>query len=72
MDREALVYSSDIYMTNVHIMCFKCYIDVFHAHVQCVYSGTSEERTLWEQHFCPLFGGCPLLGGCLIFALYPS
>ena len=35
------------------------------------YSGTSEERTLWEQHFCPLFGGCPLLGGCLIFALYP-
>ena len=35
------------------------------------YSGTSEERTLWERHFCPLFGGCPLLGGCLIFALYP-
>ena len=36
-----------------------------------VYSGTSEERTLWEWHFCPLFRGCPLLGGCLIFALYP-
>ena len=35
------------------------------------YSETSEERTLWERHFCPLFGGCPLLGGCLIFALYP-
>ena len=35
------------------------------------YSGTSEERTLWERPFCPLFGGCPLLGGCLIFALYP-
>ena len=35
------------------------------------YSETSEERTLWERHFCPLFGGCPLLGGCLIFTLYP-
>ena len=39
--------------------------------IAVVYSGTSEERTLWERHFCPLFGGCPLLGGCLIFALYP-
>ena len=28
-----------------------------------VYSGTSEERTLWERHFCPFFGGCPSLGG---------
>ena len=28
-----------------------------------VYSGTSEERTLWERHFCPFFGGCPYLGG---------
>ena len=37
-----------------------------------IYSGTSEERTLLERHFCPLFGGCPLLGGCLIFALYIS
>ena len=36
-----------------------------------LYSGTSEERTLWERYFCPLFRGCPLLGGCLIFALYP-
>ena len=35
------------------------------------YSETSEERTLWERHFCPLFGGCPLLRGCLIFVLYP-
>ena len=40
--------------------------------IRDVYSGTSEERTLWERHFCPLFGGCPLLGGCLIFALYIS
>ena len=27
------------------------------------YSGTSEQRTLWERVFCPLFGGCPYLGG---------
>ena len=27
------------------------------------YSGTSEERTIWEQRFCPFFGGCPYLGG---------
>ena len=32
-----------------------------------MYSRTSEERTLWEQAFCPLFGGCPYLGGSLIF-----
>ena len=23
-------------------------------------SGASEQRTLWEHDFCPLFGGCPL------------
>ena len=28
-----------------------------------IYSGTSEERTLWERHFCPFLGGCPSLGG---------
>ena len=27
------------------------------------YSGTSEERTIWEQRFCPLFRGCPYLEG---------
>ena len=29
------------------------------------YSRTSEQRTLWEQAFCPLFGGYPYLGGSL-------
>ena len=48
-------------LLNLGILCY----------YDSIYSGTSEERTLWEQHFCPLFGGCPLLGGCLIFALYP-
>ena len=24
------------------------------------YSKTSEERTIWDWGFCPLFGGCPL------------
>ena len=39
-----------------------------HENIQLVweYSGTSEERTLWEWHFCPFFGGCPYLGGSLI------
>ena len=32
-----------------------------------VYSRTSEQRTLWERVFCPLFGGCPYLGGSLYF-----
>ena len=27
------------------------------------YSRASKHRTLWEQAFCPLFGGCPYLGG---------
>ena len=40
--------------------CFpESYLPVY-AHL---YSRTSEERTLWEQRFCPLFGGCPYLGG---------
>ena len=28
-----------------------------------VHSQASEQRTLWEPAFCPLFGGCPFLGG---------
>ena len=37
------------------------------------YSRTAEERTLWEQAFCPLFGGCPYLGGSLVFhSLLPN
>ena len=32
-----------------------------------VYSRTSEQRTLWERVFCPLFGGCPYLRGSLYF-----
>jgi len=35
------------------------------------YSRTSEQRTLWDRGFCPLFRGCPLLGDRLIFAFYP-
>ena len=31
------------------------------------YSRTSEQRTLWEHKFCPLFGGCPYLGGSPYF-----
>ena len=29
-------------------------------------SRTSEQRTLWEGIFCPLFGGCPYLGGSIV------
>ena len=32
-----------------------------------MYSQTSEERTLWEQRFCPSFAGCPCLGDSLFF-----
>ena len=32
-----------------------------------VYSRASEQRTLWERAFCPLFGGCPYLGGLPLF-----
>ena len=35
-----------------------------------VYSGTSEERTIWKQRFCPLFGGCPYLGGSQFYCIY--
>ena len=38
--------------------------------IKKVYSRTSEERTLWEQAFCPLFRGCPYLRGSLIFQLH--
>ena len=31
------------------------------------YSGTSEERILWEQHFSPFFRGCPYLEFHIIF-----
>ena len=30
-------------------------------------SRTSEQNTLWEQVFCPLFGGCPYLGGSIVY-----
>ena len=30
------------------------------------YSRISEQRTLWEWVFCPLFGGCPYLGGSIV------
>ena len=30
------------------------------------YSGTSEQRTLWERVFCPLFGDCSYLGGSIV------
>ena len=49
---------------------YLCALLLYRVPLLIQYSGTSEERTLWERHFCPLFGGCPLLGGCLIFALY--
>jgi len=29
--------------------------------VWLIYSRTSEQRTLWDRGFCPLFRGCPLL-----------
>ena len=32
----------------------------------CSYSRTSQQRTLWERIFCPLFGGCPYLGGSIV------
>ena len=32
-----------------------------------IYSRASEQRTLWERAFCPLFGGCPYLGGLPLF-----
>ena len=35
--------------------------------LQSNYSRASEQRTLWERAFCPLFGGCPYLGGLLLF-----
>ena len=31
------------------------------------YSRASEQKTLWERVFCPLFGGCPYLGGLPLF-----
>ena len=34
------------------------------------YSGTSEERTIWEQRFCPLFRGCPYLGGSPCYCFF--
>ena len=43
--------------------CPKLYLD------ENNYSRTSEERTLWEQRSCPLFGGCPYLEGSLLFLL---
>jgi len=39
--------------------------------ITLLYSRTSEQRTLWDRGFCPLFRGCPLLGDRLIFAFYP-
>ena len=39
-------------------MCVMCW---------CTHHTTVEQRTLWEQVFCPLFGGCPYLGGSLYF-----
>ena len=27
---------------------------------------TSEQKTLWERVFCPLFGGCPYHGGSIL------
>ena len=29
-------------------------------------------RTLWEQSFCPLFGGCPLVGGSNHYSKHQS
>ena len=46
--------------------CPKLYLD------ENSYSRTSEERTLWEQRFCPWFGGFPIsevhFFSCLIFS----
>ena len=36
-------------------------------YILCIYSQASEQRTLWEWAFCPLFGGCPYLGGLPLF-----
>ena len=38
----------------------------------CIYSRTSEQRTLWEQAFCPFFRGCPYLRGLLYFDFISS
>ena len=46
------VYMSPLYMHKLYVN---------------VYSRTSEQRTLWERVFCPLFGGCPYLGGSPYF-----
>ena len=35
-----------------------------------IYSGTFEERTIWEQRFCPLFGGFPSLGGSRFYCFF--
>ena len=35
-------------------------VDITSKCVSTVYSKTSEERTIWDRGFCPLFGGCPL------------
>ena len=32
-----------------------------------MYNRASEQRTLWERAYCPLFGGCPYLGGLPFF-----
>ena len=46
---------------------------ILHARLlQYEYSGTSEQRALWDRSLCPLYRGCPLFGGCQIFALYTS
>ena len=56
-----------------HLLCLchvvgivLCMYASFHCY-NCYYSRTSEQRTLWERVFCPLFGGCPYLGGLLYF-----
>ena len=36
------------------------------SHLKHLYSRTSEQRTLWERVFCPLFRGCPYLGGSIV------
>ena len=41
--------------------------DVHPTPLKWIYSRTSEQRTLWEHRFCPLFGGCPYLGGSPYF-----
>ena len=53
-----------------NIQYVSMYVHVRVTEYTCTYSRTSKERTLWEQAFCPLFGGCPYLGGSLIFRLH--